>query len=97
MARGPRSGPARLQSRSRPGHHRGHHGGLLHTALARVHPGVFGQLVRRSARGAAAIEQLVHLTPDVARVVRNGTEQEVRLTEVKCATLSVSVLEKTCR
>jgi Zn2+/Cd2+-exporting ATPase len=45
---------------------------------------VFGQLVRRSASGAQrAIEQLVHLTPDVARVVRNGTEQELRLSEVK--------------
>jgi heavy metal translocating P-type ATPase len=45
---------------------------------------VFGQLVRRSASGAQrAIEQLVHLTPDTARVIRNGTEQELRLSEVK--------------
>jgi len=46
---------------------------------------VFGQLVRRSASGAQrAIEQLVHLTPDLARVVRNGVEQEnVALREVK--------------
>jgi Zn2+/Cd2+-exporting ATPase len=46
---------------------------------------VFGQLVRRSASGAQrAIEQLVHLTPDVARVLRDGAEQEgVALREVK--------------
>lgn len=45
---------------------------------------VFGQLVRRSASGAQrAIEQLVHLTPDVARVVRDGAETEVRLNQVK--------------
>ena len=46
---------------------------------------VFGQLVRlRMLRAAQrAIEQLVHLTPDTARVVRNGTDEEVRLTEVK--------------
>ncbi len=46
---------------------------------------VFGQLVRRSASGAQrAIEQLVHLTPDMARVVRNGVEQEgVSLATVK--------------
>jgi heavy metal translocating P-type ATPase len=50
---------------------------------------VFGQLVRRSASGAQrAIEQLVHLTPDVARVVRNGVEQEgVLLTQVKVGDL----------
>jgi heavy metal translocating P-type ATPase len=49
---------------------------------------VFGQLVRRSASGAQrAIEQLVHLTPDVARVVRGGVEQELRLTEVKVGDL----------
>ncbi|MDX2131151.1 MAG: cation-translocating P-type ATPase [Planctomycetota bacterium] len=45
---------------------------------------VFGQLVRRSASGAQrAIEQLVRLTPDEARVVRNGTEQTLPLTQVK--------------
>jgi Zn2+/Cd2+-exporting ATPase len=45
---------------------------------------VFGQLVRRSATGAQrAIESLVRLTPDVARVVRSGSEQEIRLGEVK--------------
>lgn len=45
---------------------------------------VFGQLVRRSASGAQrAIEQLVRLTPDTARVVRNGAEQEIPLSQVK--------------
>lgn len=50
---------------------------------------VFGQLVRRSASGAQrAIEQLVHLTPDVARVVRGGIEQEgVSLREIKVGEL----------
>lgn len=38
---------------------------------------VFGQMVRRSASGAQrAIADLVQLTPDVARVVDNGTERE---------------------
>jgi heavy metal translocating P-type ATPase len=46
---------------------------------------VFGQLVRRSASGAQrAIEQLVRLTPDVARRLVNGQESEVRV-----ATLAV--------
>lgn len=45
---------------------------------------VFGQLVRRSASGAQrAIEQLVRLTPDRARVVRAGAEVDVALAEVK--------------
>ncbi|MBX3409530.1 MAG: cadmium-translocating P-type ATPase [Phycisphaeraceae bacterium] len=45
---------------------------------------VFGQLVRRSASGAQrAIEQLVHLTPDVARRVVNGAEQEARVSEIR--------------
>jgi Cd2+/Zn2+-exporting ATPase len=45
---------------------------------------VFGQLVRRSASGAQrAIEQLVRLTPDTARVVRDGQETELPLTQVK--------------
>ena len=45
---------------------------------------VFGQLVRRSASGAQrAIEQLVRLTPDRARVVRAGAELDVALNEVK--------------
>ena len=45
---------------------------------------VFGQMLRRSASGAQrAIEQLVRLTPDVARVIRGEAEQEVRLGEVK--------------
>ncbi|QQS10004.1 MAG: cation-translocating P-type ATPase [Phycisphaerales bacterium] len=38
---------------------------------------VFGLLVRRSASGAQrAIAELVQLTPDVARIVENGTEME---------------------
>lgn len=38
---------------------------------------VFGLLVRRSASGAQrAIAELVQLTPDVARVVENGSERE---------------------
>lgn len=38
---------------------------------------VFGQMVRRSASGAQrAIADLVQLTPDVARVVANGSERE---------------------
>jgi Cd2+/Zn2+-exporting ATPase len=46
---------------------------------------VFGQLVRRSASGAQrAIEQLVRLTPDIARVVRDGIEYEnIPLSQVK--------------
>jgi len=45
---------------------------------------VFGQLVRRSASGAQrAIEQLVRLTPDSARVVRDGAEQELSLSQIK--------------
>lgn len=45
---------------------------------------VFGQLVRRSASGAQrAIEQLVKLTPDVARLLSNGAEQEVRVGALK--------------
>lgn len=44
---------------------------------------VFGQLVRRSASGAQrAIEQLVRLTPDRARVVENGNEIERLLSAV---------------
>jgi heavy metal translocating P-type ATPase len=49
---------------------------------------VFGQLVRRSASGAQrAIEQLVKLTPDVARLVANGSEQEVRVGTLKIGDL----------
>ena len=45
---------------------------------------VFGQLVRRSASGAQrAIEQLVKLTPDVARRVTAGGEAEVSLRDIK--------------
>jgi heavy metal translocating P-type ATPase len=45
---------------------------------------VFGQLVRRSASGAQrAIEQLVRLTPDVARRVTGAGEAEVSLREIK--------------
>ena len=49
---------------------------------------VFGQLVRRSASGAQrAIEQLVKLTPDVARLVSGGVEQEVRVGTLKVGDL----------
>ncbi len=42
------------------------------------------QVVRRTAWGAQrAIEQLVRLTPDTARVVRDGEEAEVSLKEVR--------------
>lgn len=45
---------------------------------------VFGQLVRRSASGAQrAIEQLVRLTPDSARLIAGGQERDVRLSELK--------------
>jgi heavy metal translocating P-type ATPase len=45
---------------------------------------VFGQLVRRSASGAQrAIEQLVRLTPDVARRVSGSGEAEVPLRDIK--------------
>lgn len=49
---------------------------------------IFGQFVRRSATGAQrAIAELVHLTPDTARVVENGAEREVRLSEVKVGSI----------
>jgi len=49
---------------------------------------VFGQLVRRSASGAQrAIEGLVQLTPDIARVVRDGVEQDVALATVRVGDL----------
>lgn len=42
------------------------------------------QVVRRTAWGAQrAIEQLVGLTPDTARILENGTEREVGLSEVR--------------
>ncbi len=45
---------------------------------------VFGQLVRRSASGAQrAIQELVQLTPDVARIVEDGMEREVELSAVR--------------
>lgn len=45
---------------------------------------VFGQLVRRSASGAQrAIEQLVKLTPDVARKLADGVESEVRVATLR--------------
>ncbi len=45
---------------------------------------VADQFLRRTAFGAQrVIEQLVKLTPDVARIMRNGQEVEVRLAEVK--------------
>jgi Zn2+/Cd2+-exporting ATPase len=45
---------------------------------------IFEQFVRRTASGAQrAIEQLVGLTPDTARIVDNGAEQEVSLSAVQ--------------
>lgn len=45
---------------------------------------VVDQLLRRTAFGAQrVIEQLVRLTPDIARIVRDGQEQEVSLGQVK--------------
>ncbi|MCW5766579.1 MAG: cation-translocating P-type ATPase [Phycisphaeraceae bacterium] len=45
---------------------------------------VVDQLLRRTAFGAQrVIEQLVRLTPNVARVVRDGQEQEIGLAQVK--------------
>jgi heavy metal translocating P-type ATPase len=45
---------------------------------------LFGQIVRRTASGAErAIQQLVRLTPTVARLVRDGTESEVQVVDVK--------------
>jgi heavy metal translocating P-type ATPase len=45
---------------------------------------VFGQLVRRSASGAQrAIEQLVRLMPDNARVLEEGVEKDRSLRDVK--------------
>jgi len=45
---------------------------------------VFGQLVRRSASGAQrAIQDLVQLTPDVARIVDETGEREVSLSAIK--------------
>jgi Zn2+/Cd2+-exporting ATPase len=45
---------------------------------------VADQVVRRTASGAQrAIEQLVGLTPDTARIVDNGVEREVMLTDVR--------------
>ncbi|MEO1535336.1 MAG: HAD-IC family P-type ATPase, partial [Planctomycetota bacterium] len=45
---------------------------------------VADQFVRRTAWGAQrAIEQLIGLTPDTARIVENGAEREVMLEDVK--------------
>ncbi|MGQ0629364.1 MAG: heavy metal translocating P-type ATPase [Phycisphaerales bacterium] len=45
---------------------------------------VADQFLRRTAFGAQrVIEQLVKLTPNVARIVRNGQEEEIALTSVK--------------
>jgi heavy metal translocating P-type ATPase len=44
----------------------------------------FDQFVRRTASGAQrAIEELVGLTPDTARIVENGQAREVQLSEVQ--------------
>ncbi len=45
---------------------------------------LFGQIVRRTASGAEhAIQQLVRLTPDIARMVRGDVEQEISISEIK--------------
>lgn len=45
---------------------------------------LFGQIVRRTASGAEhAIQQLVRLTPDIARVVRGDSEQQIGIAEIK--------------
>lgn len=45
---------------------------------------VADQFLRRTALGAErVIEQLIRLTPDIARIIRNGAEVEVRVREVK--------------
>lgn len=45
---------------------------------------VADQFLRRTALGAErVIEQLIRLTPDIARLLRDGTETEVRVREVK--------------
>jgi len=45
---------------------------------------VADQFLRRTASGARrAIEELVHLTPDVSRLVEDGVEREVKLEDVK--------------
>lgn len=49
---------------------------------------IFGQLVRRSASGAQrAIQELVQLTPDTARIVEDGQEREIALVQVKVGSL----------
>ncbi len=49
---------------------------------------VADQALRRTAWGALrAIEQLVQLTPDTARIVENGTEREASLDEVEVGML----------
>ncbi len=49
---------------------------------------VFDQAFRRTAWGAQrAIEELVGLTPDIARIVENGVEREVPLAQVSVGTI----------
>lgn len=49
---------------------------------------VFDQAFRRTAWGAQrAIEELVGLTPDTARIMENGTEREVALSQVAVGTV----------
>jgi Zn2+/Cd2+-exporting ATPase len=49
---------------------------------------VADQFVRRTASGAQrAIEELIGLTPDIARVVIDGQEREVSLTQVSVGTI----------
>lgn len=45
---------------------------------------LFGQIVRRTASGAEhAIQQLVRLTPDVARVIRGGAEDQIGVAQIQ--------------
>jgi heavy metal translocating P-type ATPase len=49
---------------------------------------VFAQFIRRHASGAqAAIEALVKLTPDTARLLVEGVEREVRVSELKLGSM----------
>lgn len=45
---------------------------------------LFGQIVRRTASGAEhAIQQLVRLTPDIARVIRGENEEQISIAQIQ--------------
>lgn len=45
---------------------------------------LFGQIVRRTASGAEhAIQQLVRLTPDIARVIRGENEEQISISQIQ--------------